>query len=233
MQHRRVLYAITILMTFLWIVGIVAIGIDVFAFDKGFYQKEYKAQHTSLVTGISEEDLNMATDELLQYVKGKRDDLVIEVTVKGEQREIFNEKEKLHMIDVQNLYKGFSYVRSICFGVSTVFFIVALCKRAWRKTVVEAYVTGNHCVMLLLAGIILFAALDFNGFWTILHHIMFSNDLWYLDPQTDILINMMTGELFFHLVMKIAIFAVVILVALYILARFAKKRLQGGELLAE
>ena len=44
------------------------------------------------------------TGVLLDYMQEKREDLVVQVTVRGQEREFFNEQEKLHMVDAAEQY---------------------------------------------------------------------------------------------------------------------------------
>lgn len=48
-------------------------------------------------------------------------------------------------------------------------------------------------VTALLAGII---STDFTKYFIIFHKIFFTNDLWQLDPRTDLLINIVAGTIF-------------------------------------
>ena len=48
--------------------------------------------------GMSHEELMASTNVLLDYLKDKRDDIKIEVTVNGEKVQMFDERETLHMV---------------------------------------------------------------------------------------------------------------------------------------
>ena len=55
--------------------------------------------------------------------------------------------------------------------------------------------------LVCLLGIWILA--DFNGFWTTFHQVFFSNDLWLLNPYTDLMINLFPEAFFNHLVVRI------------------------------
>ena len=40
----------------------------------------------------------------MAYLRGNREDLVVDTVVAGKPREFFNDREKAHMVDVQNLF---------------------------------------------------------------------------------------------------------------------------------
>ena len=56
-------------------------------------------------------------------------------------------------------------------------------------------------VLAVLAGII---ATDFNKYFIIFHHIFFNNDLWMLNPDTDLLINIVPEPFFMDTAARIA-----------------------------
>lgn len=60
------------------------------AFDLNFYKKEYIKLNRAESIGISMEELMRGTSELLDYLKGEREDLKIKATINGEQRYLFN-----------------------------------------------------------------------------------------------------------------------------------------------
>ena len=59
------------------------------------------------------EDLNMempdvmyVTKEMMSFLRGDRENLIVETKVNGETREFFNEDEISHMEDVKKLFVG-------------------------------------------------------------------------------------------------------------------------------
>ena len=83
------------------------------------------------------------------------------------------------------------------------------------ETIARGYLwaAGGFFGAAFLLGAI--AAVNFNFFWTNFHHLFFSNNLWILDPSTDVLIQMMPTQLFYDCVIQILIIfvAAVILLA--------------------
>lgn len=55
---------------------------------------------------------------------------------------------------------------------------------------------------LLIAGII---STDFSKYFVVFHKIFFSNDLWILDPSTDMLINIVPEPFFMDTALRIGI----------------------------
>ncbi|MBQ9942074.1 MAG: DUF1461 domain-containing protein, partial [Christensenellaceae bacterium] len=135
-------------------------------------------------------------------------DLHVLATVKGQERPVFNQREIDHMVDVKNLYLGARTVGYTALGAGITWFAGMLFfAKASRRKVLSGYLHANWVFLSVVCAIGLFAALDFNTFWTNFHHIFFTNDLWLLDPRTDILIMMVPSQFFFDLVMRIVLWS--------------------------
>ena len=71
--------------------------------------------------------------------------------------------------------------------------------RAWGKALV-----GGAALFLGLAGLLaLICALDFNRAFIAFHHLFFTNDLWLLDPRTDLLIRICPQSMFMGMAVRI------------------------------
>lgn len=190
---------------FLLSAAIIATVIDVVSFDRSFYEAEYRKNDTVSYTGMSAEDNLRATDTLLDYLQDKRQDIVCTAVVSGTEREVFNERETLHMVDVKVLYQNAIRVRNGC--VITAAILLVLSVLIGKKSFFSVLRSGWKNGILLTGAVILFIAIwalaDFNQFWTNFHLLFFDNDLWLLDPNTSIMINLFPGSFFFDLVTRI------------------------------
>lgn len=180
-------------------------SIDINSFNKNFYASAYKELETAETLGMTEKDLNLATNTLLDYLQGKRNDIKEEVSVQGVKMMAFNSKEEAHMIDVRNLYRFALHIRNISIVllvVSLVYLLVRLRKGTWTLLSIQYMKTAILAAVFfaMLAG---WAFVDFDAFWTTFHKIFFSNDLWLLDPATDLMINLFPADFFSKLVFRI------------------------------
>ena len=136
-------------------------------------------------------------------MEGKSEDMVVYATVNGVNREVFNEQETVHMQDVNALVRGFSVFRYAAFGVAAAallsFFLV--CKKERLAALSRILLTAGGCLIVIFAALGLWAAVDFSSFWTSFHHLLFTNDLWLMDPRTSIMINMFPAQFFFNFIM--------------------------------
>ena len=86
------------------IVILLVTSININCFDKDFYKTEYASLETAQSLGMTEKDLNKATDALLDYLQDRRDNINVTVAVKGTETKAFNARESSHMVDVRTLY---------------------------------------------------------------------------------------------------------------------------------
>ena len=133
----------------------------------------------------------------MAYLRGNREDLHVPTIVDGQPREFFNDREIAHMEDVRGLFVGALVLRRIC--IITAFVCVALLwlLKADIALVVPRSVcwgTGLFFAMICVLGLVI--STDFTKYFVIFHHIFFNNDLWLLDPATDLLINIVPEPFF-------------------------------------
>lgn len=72
--------------------------------DLDWYEKEYAKYDVLTKLEMEMKDVMYVTHEMMDYLRGDREDLVVNTVVAGEEREFFNEREKAHMVDVQRLF---------------------------------------------------------------------------------------------------------------------------------
>ena len=65
--------------------------------------------------------------------------------------------------------------------------------------------TGLRILGILAAGLVLWAAVDFDGLFVTFHRVFFSNDLWLLNPREHLLIMLMPTPFFVWYVKQIAL----------------------------
>jgi len=204
----------------LLILGLLIASIEMFAVNRGFFEDQYAKLDTAQSIGMSEEDLDRATNVLLDYTTGNRDTLDMQADIGGQMQEVFGQREKDHMVDVQALYLRARAVRTVSLVGALVLILAVFVLRGKKglRTLCRSFlsVSGAFAIVVIALGI--YAAVDFSSFWTSFHHLFFTNDLWLLDPRTDVLINMVPEPFFSALVARIIIRFVSIFLTLNIAA---------------
>ena len=193
-----------------WMLLIVAVFltlVDVCCFDRSFYVKEYEKNRTAEVIGISDEQLMMVTEHLLGYLENSEEVLKIDAEIGGVVRNVFDERDTMHMVDVKVLYQNAMLVRNVTMVVALLIFgfnIYTMKKDVVASLAVSFY-KALGAFMMICAAVLIGAAVDFDAMWRFFHTIFFSNDLWLLDPNVSVLINMVPLQFFFDLVTKIVV----------------------------
>ena len=198
------------------IVAVLIMSIEMFALNPTFFTSEYAKLNTAKDIGISEQDLTKVTNKLINYITDADKDLNIQAEIGGEMQEVFGEREKDHMVDVKALYLSARNVRTIfLIGAAVLILATFLIKKKQAfKTLCKSFLWVSGVFVVIVGALGFYAAIDFTSFWISFHHLFFTNDLWLLDPRTDVLIMMVPEQFFSDLVARIIIRFVSIFVAL-------------------
>ncbi len=201
--HR--LLGIIIAFCLMWILFITSIEAVVY-WNPGYFQKEYtKYNVLESLPPMTMDDLLDVTGEMMDYLKGGREDLHVMTTMGGQEREFFNEREIAHMEDVRDLFLDAMFLRRACVAAAAVCLILLLALKAPVKRVLPSSLCiGTGLFFGILAVLALIISTDFSKYFIVFHHIFFNNDLWILDPATDMLINIVPEGFFFDTAARIA-----------------------------
>ncbi|NMA95521.1 MAG: TIGR01906 family membrane protein [Clostridiales bacterium] len=177
-------------------------SIELIAFNKNFYIGQYEKNQTGDIIGANEEELSYITDEMLAYLKDKRQDFDIKWSEGGN---IFNEREIEHMKDVKVLFMNGFKIRNILALIALALFVVIILiyPRTWPRYMPLSYIWTLTATVAFVGLMALFMYKDFDRIWDKFHHIFFTNDLWLLDPDTDVMIMMMPSNFFFSLILNV------------------------------
>ncbi len=192
------------------------------------YEHGFDTYDVPLVTGIEREDLVVAAKEIRGYFNSTREPLDVRTRIFGEERDLFNHREVLHMYDVKRLIWGVYGVGA----ASALYLLGFLCvglrlegraigPRAARGAVWGAGLTV--CVVVLVG---LLSVTGFDSLFLFFHEVSFSNDFWMLDPRRDYLVMMFPQGFWFDATMFVAF--VTVGLAVLILASAGAARLIRG-----
>ena len=198
--------------------------------DFGWYEKEYEKYNVTEDLEMKMDDVMDVTEEMMAYLRGDREDLVVWTTVNGEKQEFFNDREKAHMVDVQNLFLGgltlrFSAIIVLVISLSGLIFT----KGNWKRILPKSFLTGLGAFLVISGGLGVLCASDFNKYFFLFHEIFFDNDLWLLDPATDLMIRMLPEGFFFDMVIRIGSIFIGMLAILLILSMLILHRQKANK----
>lgn len=175
-----------------------------FAFDRGaldrrVHQGLYDALGSAKAAGVDENTLSDIGDMLVDYLNGSRDNLQMTASVNGTVHSVFNEREISHMVDVRALFDLSRRLTAVFLALGLLLLAAGLPGAGWVGRLKRAALTGQIFWLSLLLCISVWAAVDFDGLFRLFHRALFTNDLWLLDPKTDLMIRMLP-ETFFEAV---------------------------------
>lgn len=195
-----------------------------------YFKNEYtKYEVLEDVNGeMSMESVLDVTEQMMCYLRGDRQNLIVETTIDGCTQEFFNDREKAHMADVRNLFVGAIMLRAVaalsCLAIAG---ILIVCTSHPLYILARGFLQACTAVLSAACLLALLAAGNFTKYFTIFHEIFFSNDLWLLDPRTDNLINLLPEAFFMDTALRILIcFVLSVLVLLIPSALVCRKQYQ-------
>ncbi len=182
-----------------------AYSIELNAYDLSYYQGAYKKYEIEEVTGKTENELLAISEDIILYLKNEGGSELLEPH--------FNEREVLHMVDVQDLFKlktGIKYLSivSLILGIA---YYISKKETLYLSGFIVKFFFGFYALVALLVGLV---SLNFSRSFIIFHHIFFDNDLWILNPKTDLMIQMLPEGFFLDIAIRAVILFVIILLVL-------------------
>ncbi|MFA5341068.1 MAG: DUF1461 domain-containing protein [Clostridia bacterium] len=178
------------------------------AFNQDIYKRIQTKHEIAEFVLMSQESLDKITNHLIEYMKGEKQDIVISEVQDGVRREIFNEREKMHMEDVQYLFKISEWVLVIiiCLLAAILLAGFLMDMDIMRSIFIKTVIITMIITVLLFIMIIFYMIVDFYNFWIFFHEILFTNDLYFLDPYTDLLVNIMPLEFFVSICFNVSFY---------------------------
>lgn len=181
----------------------------------------YKLQSDAAIlpgAGISDEALRDLDGRLADYLAGDAKALydgedVVEATIDGAVRPAFDERELAHLFDCYDLFALLRKVRTRLIPWA----VLLIAGGAWllgeRKRIRRCALLSPLVLLVPLGAFGIWAAVDFDGAFTFFHRLLFSNDLWLLDPGTELLIRICPESMFMAMGLRIALWGLAALVA--------------------
>ena len=178
--------------------------------DPGLYQRGFQKYNVSRVTGITEADLREVGAELRGYFNSRDEPLSIKARVYGEEQELFNEREVLHMRDVKHLVWGVYVIAllSCLYLAGMIFSSLKRRSRYYYQQLAWRAIWGGGVTIGLIVAFGLFALTGFDSLFTTFHRISFANDLWQLDPRRDYLVMLFPLGFWFDATVLVALRAI-------------------------
>ncbi len=179
--------------------GILA-AVHVVGTNPTLYFELQMKEHIPEYAGISEENLLTLDTNLSECLRG-RELTNPEIEVFGEIQPAFNERELLHMEDCRQLF----ILLRRALAVSLIGSVILIAWGFDRKSVRLASGLAPLILLVPLGIFATWAVMDFNAAFNFFHKILFTNDLWLLNPRTDLLIRICPASMFMAMGVRIGI----------------------------
>ncbi len=203
-------------------------SIQLAAFDISFYERAYDKYNLHKTTELTKWDYVNLSRNILVYLNGQSDYLYNRAIIHGSGKYLFNQKELLHMEDVKILFVQGYRIRNLSFlSLIILILITVSISKKGKRHVGISLLSGSVILFMTAVVFVLLLNSDFYQHFTSFHHVFFTNDLWLLNPQTDLLINMYPLEFFNDMAIKIIMYFAVQLAAAASLGYFIAKKEKG------
>jgi integral membrane protein (TIGR01906 family) len=187
--------------------------------DIHFYEKEYAKYNVLDDVKMEMKDVLYVTREMMDYLIDKRDDLVVNTIVDGKEREFFNDREKIHMNDVKNLFLAGLMVRRVAFIITAVCLLLLIYLKADLKRILpRAFLLAVAVIGIMAGAAAFYISQNFSEVFIQFHLLFFNNDYWILDPTTDLMINILPENFFFDVVKAVGTTFGIVLGMLFLLS---------------
>jgi integral membrane protein (TIGR01906 family) len=187
-------------------VALITTTVRAFISEQAVYEYSVRAHDAERVSGIDEDELIAANEEIRDYLVQDDPPPLAPVVhdERGEEAPLFSAKETAHMVDVRNLVQTTFTVQLL--SVAMVLGVAVVLAALWPVRVLAAgALYGAVLTGALIGATALLGMTGFDGAWSNFHGIAFTNDLWQLDPDTDHLIQMYPEAFWFEATMAIGL----------------------------
>ena len=187
-------------------------GFERIALDPAVYDRLQRQINRYDYIGLSPEAQSRVNRVLSDYLSGARQDVDIEETLLGVPQQVFNADEKAHMTDVYHLFVLERRIRSFCLAAGAVLTaaVGALARNRPGQTVRSALKAFLAFTAVLAAALaILSMSCGFDRLFILFHKLLFTNDLWLMNPATDAMIRMFPSEFFLRIAIESGVSALI------------------------
>ena len=221
-MNKKISTSIKIFSSILWVPVTLCISLEIITFSDWVYEYNWTRNQISQNTGIKIDQLNQVSDQIKDYFRDDQEKLEVLLQQPGKEvLNLFNQKEIDHMVDVKNLIKTTILFERVGLILLIIFFVFYLFREGYisfyenlKRIMLVSFLIWSILLFLIVFGMIV----DFNYTFTLFHKIMFTNDLWILDPNSDFLIMIYPQRFFLEI--SAAIIILFILINLIIFLSF-------------
>lgn len=148
------------------------------------YSEEYNLSDKS---GLSQSDTERVLEKLFGYVIGNEDSPIVVVQIDGDRVNFYNERELLHLKDVNELFKKLRVIM-FCLIVFEILSFTFFIRQISYRTMFKILCISEMIHVGLIVTLLLIANRSMVWFVTLFHRVLFDNNRWILNDATDRLV---------------------------------------------
>ncbi len=157
------------------------------SFNKNFYKREFEKYSVYESFSENKSFIDNQFEDVLSHLQGKTN---------FPETNFYNEKEKAHLKDVKKIY---ALVRWILFLSVLAVLSFVLIERKDGDLILKGIKYGSVSAFIFIIILLVAVLINFEQVFVLFHKLLFNNNLWILNPETDNLIRMLPQEIFFDL----------------------------------
>lgn len=183
---------------------------------KELYYYDIDKLNISILSNLSEEEIMLNYDYLIDYNLGKDDKNFEMPTIKS------SPQGKIHFEEVRDIFQNINKLFNLCLIIS----IIGLFINIKYKNIKFLNVTSKSLISIPII-LALPIVINFEGSFVIFHKLMFSNDYWIFDPNLDPVINMLPQQFFFHagvMMLSLVLISSILMYVVYRLLNIKRER---------
>ena len=219
-MNKKISTLFKIFSSILWVPVTLCISLEIITFSDWVYEYNWTRNQISQNTGIKIDQLNQVSDQIKDYFRDDQEKLEVLLQQPGKEVfNLFNQKEIDHMVDVKNLIKTTILFERVGLTLLIIFFVFYLFREGYisfyenlKIIMLVSFLIWSILLFLIVFGMIV----DFNYTFTLFHKIMFTNDLWILDPNSDFLIMIYPQRFFLEISAAIIILFILINIIIFL-----------------
>lgn len=206
------------------------LGIQLPSFGMWYYRWQFSINDTYVRVNMEPEHLHEVTAHMIDYLQIRigRDELQINTIVGGYERPFFSDIEIRHMYDVYDLFEMGIMLRNIAAVVFILTLLPFVFLRNKLKKSTDYLLNGWKWMSLgifsALFALVVAIAINWHRAFVIFHEIFFDNDYWILNPNVDLLLNIVPYDFFINLSIFIGAFFAAGLAIIFAISAILLKR---------
>ena len=182
-----------------------------FAINAGaLYEYDFDQYDIRLRTGIPSPELTRIGAEIRDYFNNDEEFIDPRATIYGEERQLFTQREIIHIKDVKDLIQRVYLLQWISLGFLLGYAALygAFRRRAALPLLARRVLWGGGGTLAAILAIGLVALVGFDTLFLKFHQLGFSNDFWQLDPRIHNLIAMFPQSFFLDATIFVALMTI-------------------------